>query len=551
MFSRKKHALPLLIGFCVLVHVVLLAEVGYIPSVPDSAVSDGIVRITAPAVASARRLAAAIIGEGGEGADEDLTETTDSEPASDEINGSFHEGYHPDGPYAYQYDGVLPMGGGALDSGPLYEESRFDFNGDIPLFTREFNPDSAHFKAGNFYFEAIWIETGILYSDYHGPAVFRPDQQDGSLGYASFRFRVDAQVHPSLHLTADGELIYLFGENELGFRSGFQGGPFARLEYKRQYGAWDFRAYAEFGTGSLRSIFGADAYEQAGRYSFGYLGYENQDSLAYDSFLYTRLGAEATTLMSPDWRLTLSADHTDYFYVGDDRSDDHYAREHLGARYEAELDSVPFSPSLSYDLWSEDQFESAYQTVYGGVHGRLSKEVTMDGRLGYLWSTGLPVARESWLWNIGLNHQINARTAHGINFGQDFFLSDYSIDTSVSNFFHYYITHELTERVRLRAFAQWSSDEYLSGPLEGGDYEREMYGVRASYQISDRMSGDLGYRVEYSKNTRNGDDLERSIFDADLNWEFGNYSTAFLRYQYEETDLFYEYLYMIGMRRSF
>ncbi|GEM_PF-1405553 len=465
-------------------------------------------------------------------------------------------GYYPDGPYSYRYDGVLPFDGGGLYgpgpySGSHYDDSSFEFEGGIPLFIRNFNPDDAHFKAGNFYFQALWVETGALYSDYHGPAAFRPGEEDGFLGFASFRFRVAAQITPSLYLAADGELIYLFGENELGFRSGLEGGPFARLEYRRQYGAWDLLAYAEFGTGSLQNLYGSDAFEQAGRYSFGFLGYNDQSSFAYDPFLYSRLGAEATTLVNPEWRLTLSADHTDFWYVGDDRADDHDARENLRVLYGAEPNTVPFSPWFSYDLWSDDQFDTNYQTVYAGGSGRLSQDVTMDARVGYLWSTGLPTSRESWLWNIGLNHRINSRTTHGVRFGQDYFLNDFSIDTTVSSFFQYYITHEVTERLRLHAFAQWSSDEFLSGPLQGGEFERETFGARASYQISDRVSSDVGYLVEYSENSRTGAEAERSLLDANLNWLFGSYSTAYLRYQHEDTDIFYEDLYMAGARRHF
>jgi len=465
-------------------------------------------------------------------------------------------GYYPDGPYSYRYDGVLPFDGGGLYgpgpySGSYYDDSSFEFEGGIPLFIRNFNPDDAHFKAGNFYFQALWIETGALYSDYHGPAVFRPGEEDGFLGFASFRFRVAAQITPSLYLAADGELIYLFGENELGFRSGLAGGPFARLEYRRQYGAWDLMAYAEFGTGSLQDLYGSDAFEQAGRYSFGFLGYNDQSSFAYDPFLYSRFGAEATTLVNPEWRLTLSADHTDFWYVGDDQADGHDAREHLRVLYGAEPNTVPFSPWFSYDLWSDDQFDTNYQTVYAGGSGRLSQEVTMDGRVGYLWSTGLPTSRESWLWNIGLNHRINSRTTHGVRFGQDYFLNDFSIDTTVSSFVQYYITHKVTERLWLNAFAQWSSDEFLSGPLQGGVFEREMLGARANYQISDRISCDVGYLVEHSENIQTGEERERSLLDANLNWLFGSYSTAYLRYQHEDTDFFYEDLYMAGVRRQF
>ncbi|MCB1204795.1 MAG: hypothetical protein KDN18_11095 [Verrucomicrobiae bacterium] len=454
--------------------------------------------------------------------------------------------YHPGGPYAYQYDGMVPLG----DPG-VYEDNGFEFEGDIPLFTRQFNPEEAHFKAGPLYFQALWVETGVLYSDYHGPAFFAPGEDDGWLGFASFRFRMAAQLGPSLYLTADGELIYLFGENELGFRTGLGGGPFATLVYETQIGSWDFRAYAEFGTGSFYDMFGSDAYERAGRYSFGFYGSYDND-LLYDPYLYTRLGVEASTLVNPDWRLTLTADHTDYWYVGgEDRGDDHSAREHAGVLYGAEPNRVPFTPWFSYDLYSDDYFDTAYHTLYMGGSGRLSENVFFDGRVGYFMTTGDRFDRENWLWNIGLRHRISERTSHGVRFGQDFFMSDFSIDSTVSSFFQYYIEHQFNERLRGRAFAQWSTDEYLSGPLVGGEFETEQYGVWLDYLFTDRLRGSVGYMEQGTRNTRSGYEYNQSIFQARLDAQVGLRSTAYFLYQHEDTDIYYEDLYMAGIRRYF
>lgn len=453
--------------------------------------------------------------------------------------------YHPGGPYAYSYDGMVPMG-----EPSSFEDAGYEFRGDLPLVTRRFDPEEAHFKAGPFYFQALWVGAGVLYSDYHGPRVFAPDEGDGWLSFASFRFRMAARLGPSLYLTADGELIYLFGENELGFHTGFAGRPFASLVYETEMGSWDLRAYAEFGTGSFYDMFGSEAYERAGRYSFGFLG-RYDEGIVYDPFLYTRVGAEASTLVDPDWRLTLSADHSDYWYVGDDRGEDHWAREHAGVLVGAEPDRIPFTPWFSYDLYSVDYFDSAYHRLYGGGSGRLSENVFFDGRVGYLFTTNDSTERNSWLWNIGLRHRINERTTHGVRFGQDYFMNDYSIDSTVSSFFHYYITHEITERLRVHAYAQWSTDEFLTGPFVGGEYESELYGVWLRYDFTDRLMGSLGYFEEERRSTKTGGEFDRSLFEARLDARICERSTAYLLYQHEDTDLYYEDLYMAGVRRHF
>lgn len=453
--------------------------------------------------------------------------------------------YHPGGPYAYSYDGMVPMG-----EPRSFEDAGYEFRGDLPLVTRRFDPEEAHFKAGPFYFQALWVGAGVLYSDYHGPRVFAPDEEDGWLSFASFRFRMAARLGPSLYLTADGELIYLFGENELGFHTGFAGRPFASLVYETEVGSWDLRAYAEFGTGSFYDMFGSEAYERAGRYSFGFLG-RYDEGIVYDPFLYTRVGAEASTLVDPDWRLTLSADHSDYWYVGDDRGEDHWAREHAGVLVGAEPDRVPFTPWFSYDVYSVDYFDSAYHRLYGGGSGRLSENVFFDGRAGYLFTTNDSTERNSWLWNIGLRHRINERTTHGVRFGQDYFMNDYSIDSTVSSFLHYYITHEITERLRVHAYAQWSNDEFLTGPFVGGEYESELYGVWLRYDFTDRLLVSVGYFEEERRSTKTGGEFDRSLFEARLDARICERSTAYLLYQHEDTDLYYEDLYMAGVRRHF
>jgi hypothetical protein len=454
----------------------------------------------------------------------------------------------PDGPYGYNYDGLDSL----LTGGNFYEDANFKIDGGIPLFTRQFDPNEAHLKAGPFYFQALHIETGALYSDYDGPQQFRRGEEDGWLGFVGFRFRSVARITPSLYFSADGELIYLIGANELGFRSGFGGGPFLRLVYEKELGRWDFMAYAEFGTNSFNDFFGADAYESAGRYSFGFLGY-NADSrdYLYDPFLYATVGVEASTLVRPDWRLTLDADHTDYWYIGDSKGVDGSAREHFGALYSAVPGRIPFSPWASYDVYTNDQFDSLYHTIYTGGSGRLTENVSVDGRAGYLWTSGLPSEQNHWLWNTGLRHRISERTTHGFRVGQDFFLSDFSNDSVVSEFLQYYISHQLTERIRLDGFAQWSSDEFLSGNLVGGEYDSEIYGMRADFTLSDRISANVGYRYEERTNTLTREERERYIIDANLNVRLGPRTTSYFRYQFENDDFFDEDLYMAGVRRNF
>jgi hypothetical protein len=459
---------------------------------------------------------------------------------------SYPGAYHPGGPYAFEYGGLDPMG-----DPRSFEDSGFDFDTRIPFVSQGFDPDQAHLKAGPFYFQALWVGTGVLYSDYNGPAVFQPGQEPGWLSYASLGFRLAGRLSPSLYVTAQGQVIYLFGNNELGFRTGSSGAPLASIDYRTRLGAWDFHAFADFRTDNVLNMFGEVAFERAGRYNFGFAG-RYDDGLVYDPFLFTQVGLEASTLASPDWRLTLAADRRDFFYVGDDRRDDGPAsRNHAGVLLGAEPGRIPFSPWASYDFYSGDPIDRIWQTFYAGGSGRLSENVIANGRAGYYLSSDDLTSREGGLWNIGLRHRISDRTSHGVRFGRDFFMNDFTVDTVVGDFLLYYISHEFSDRLRLQAFTQWSRGDYFSGEIDGGEFESELYGVNLYYDISRRLRASLGYLEQTRTSTKSDLEYDRSVFQARLDARLGERSTGYLLYQHTDNRFFYEDLYMVGLRRHF
>ena len=458
--------------------------------------------------------------------------------------------YDPAGPYAYRYEGLA-----ALGDPP--ERGQWDFDGGFDLFDRSFDPYQADFKAGPVYFEAVSLETGLLYSDYHGPQFFAPDEEDGWLSFVSLHLRMATRIGPSLYLLADGEIIYLPGSNRVGFRSGLGlgVGPFARIGYETEIGGWDFRAYAEFGTGSFDAAVGngRTAYERAGNYSFGITGRGNED-LFYAPYLYTTIGVEAGKQVQPDWRVRLIAEHSDYWYVGDDRDLDEgrESSDRFGFLYESLPGEVPFSPYFSYDAYSYDQFDSVYHTAYVGGSGRLSPNVFADARIGYLWSGGEEADYQSQLWDVGLRHRINDRTWQEVRFGEDYVRSDFTSDSAVSRYARYSLSRRVSERILLEGYAQWSEDDYLSGRFAGdGLYRTEMYGARAYIEVNRRTSLDFGYRIENSSTQDGLRDYERGLFDARLETRVTDRSTVYFYYQHDDTDLYFEDLYMAGYRRSF
>lgn len=464
--------------------------------------------------------------------------------------------HHPEGPYGYEYGGIHdPFW--TEDRRSYHEEAGFSTQAGWPLFRRGFDPDEAHLKVGPIYFQAVSIEAGLLYSDYDGPQVFAPGREDGFLSFGGFRLRATSRVAANLFFEIDGEIIYLPGENQVGLRTvngiGI-GAPFLSLNYLTEWGEWDVRIHDELGTYmpfDLRA--GGDAIDWAGRYHFGWEDYRNAGyGYLFDPVVYNLVGIQANRLIAPDWRLSLEADHTDYFYIDSYREDDHRSLEHIGARLGAEPVRILFTPYVQYDSWWDSDSDRVTHSAYVGGGGRLTKRIDADARVGYYWEDQdrgfSSFSREGWLWSVGLRHRIAERTSHGVYFGQDHFINEFSGSSVVSEFVNYCVRHEISERLDFYGFAQWSRDDFRGSRGLQGDFDREIYGLRLDYQVCDNVRAYAGYRVEYRDQL---DGFDREIYDLGVDARVAERTSCYFRYQFENADIFDEDLYLTGVRRYF
>lgn len=462
-----------------------------------------------------------------------------------------HDYHHPEGPYGYGFNVDDPF----WDLPPnYYGDAGYDFDAGWNIFSR-FDPETAHLKAGPFFLQLVSLEFGVLYSDYDGPLVFRPGEEDGWLGFTSLRMRVAARITPKLFFMIDGELIYVFGGSGFGIRStAGTGSPFLSLEYVTQRGMWDIRIYDNLGTAFPFVLdSGDDSFKRAGRYSFGFqgVGRRRRDNHLFDPIIYNKVGIQATRLVNPNWRLSLEADHTDFFYLDSDRGDTHRSRQHLGVEYGAVPGALRFNPYARYDTYTVSNSDRWQHVFFVGGSGQVSDSVRLNARTGYFWQTGDDKSNGHWLWDLGLRHRISERTSHGVNVGQGFFENEFTDDSVVASYLKYYVSHEATERARVFAFAQWADNEVITGRVVGGENRTEIYGVRLTYRASRRVQASLGYRFQETENTVTGFERDRSIFDARLDGRLGPRTSGYLLYQFEEDDIFDEDLYMAGVRRYF
>ena len=234
----------------------------------------------------------------------------------------------------------------------------FDFTLDstFPLLVRDFSPERAMFKAGPTYFDLLFVGMTVLHSDYQGQQSFANGSEDGWLLGIEFGLRGMVQFTDQFYVSLATTLVYLPLENDFGIRLGTGGGPaaIAAMEYQIEHNTWDILLYDRFYATLSDDLFlGLDegAYQQAGRYSFGFddRRQESSDFFNGNSTYFTNvLGVDASTPMWQDWRLWLSAKHLDSWRTWS--FDDHAGRNTLQGILGYNGNDLRFAPALEYYL---------------------------------------------------------------------------------------------------------------------------------------------------------------------------------------------------------
>lgn len=489
--------------------------------------------------------------------------TTDPDRHSQNFNGIFpYES--PDPTFYDHYDYVFDpldrtLGFFAPHQALVWESQRyheFSFMADagLDLFTRAYDPDRAHVKMGPLYFDLLSMGAGVLYSDYRGVEYFPEGEEDGWLSFVDLQIRAVMQFTETFYLIVSGHFVYLPGDNEFGFYLGDGFGPYsvARLNYQARLREWDVLVYDE-----LRVRFGGDlfwdayepAFERAGRYSFGFNDRYRNNSYFDDEnmALSNKVAVNASRPLGPDWRLWLEADHTDYWRSYDFVDHGHW--DHLGALIGYEGSELPFSPYLEYDAYSADTFETSYHTAYLGARGRLSENLRLNARGGRFWSVGREPEQESWVWDVGLTHDVNERTWQRVEVGQGYFIDEFSDDSALSQYASYSVGYRVTEWAYATAYAQWSEDEFLTG--RGGEWQREIYGGNLNFRLLDYTSMDAGAAYERRRSLPDQEVDEHRLYYAGLSHQLYSRTQLWFRYQFEDAESFDESLYTAGIRRYF
>jgi hypothetical protein len=356
----------------------------------------------------------------------------------------------------------------AEDNGMWPRGASFEFDSSFPLLVREFNPERAMVKAGPTYFDLLFVGMTVLHSDYQGDKAFSDDNEDGWLMGIEFGLRGLVQFTDQFYLSLAATLVYLPLDNDVGFRLGAGGAPTAglTLDYRFEKGDWDLRLYDSFFGSYGYDVFAGlddEGFQQAGRYNFGFRDAKRTGDV-YDgenAYFTNTVGFDSTTPVGQDWRFWFSAKRADTW-----RSlefEDHLAHSSLFSRIGYNGHDVGFSPAFEYYM---DHYEypnggdsTLSNRIYFTLRGRLTENLRLEGRAGYLWMSGSDSYDDSYLYSVDLTHEISRYTTHSISAGRDYFSYDVTGDSTVSDYVRYRINHAFNKEFTGLAWVQYSDDE--------------------------------------------------------------------------------------------
>jgi hypothetical protein len=433
------------------------------------------------------------------------------------------------------------------------------------IFTRTFDPNKAHVKAGPLAFDLLWVGAGLVWSDFKAPTNnFAFGQGDGVVGYIDLAMRGYLRVTDTLYFSWAANLIYLPWSNELAFRTMSGGWPQLGVEffYQKRIAAWDIYLADEFFARPGFDMF-ADlelrGQDQAGRYMFGSYGRTNRTSF-YDSgnvFFVNQADVRASRMFfDTDWRLWLNYQHLDFWRGWG--FNNYQMRDSWEVALGYEGNAIPFAPRISYLMIAFDGYDQLMHQTQMQFHGRLSENVTLQSMIGYYFTSGFTPARDDVVWSVNLDHRFSAKGLHGVQAGQQVLTDSFSPETSVANFYRYFVTYQFLKRLNLSSYAQYSRGDRviaaIPGPFTRPDFDNYLVGTSLEFQLFDYTRIVWGSAFERSDGDSGFPRTDRWIHRLNVLQQLASRLTVECGYQYESLSAspgFTEHMINFSVRRYF
>ncbi len=433
------------------------------------------------------------------------------------------------------------------------------------IFTRTFDPNKAHVKAGPLAFDLLWVGAGLVWSDFKAPVNNFPNGQgDGVVGYIDLAMRGYLRVTDSLYFSWAANLIYLPWSNELAFRTTSGAWPQMGVEffYQKRIAGWDIYLADEFFARPGFDMF-ADldlrGQDRAGRYMFGSYGRTNRTSF-YDSrnvFFVNQAQVRASRMLfDTDWRLWLNYQHLDFWRGWG--FNNYQMRDTWEVALGYEGNAIPFAPRVAYLMTAMNGYDLLLHQTQLQFTGRLSENVTLHSMIGYYFTSGFNPSRDDLVWSINLDHRFTTKGLHGFQAGQQLLTDSFSPESSIANYYRYFVTYQFLKRLNLSTYAQYSrGDRVISanpGFLARPDFDNYLVGTSLEFQLFDYTRLVWNSAFERSDGDSGFPRMDRWIHRLNVLQQLASRLTVECGYQFESLSAnpgFTEHMINFSVRRYF
>ena len=379
-----------------------------------------------------------------------------------------------------------------------------DFRGQIPLLQRGFAPETADMKIGPLYFKLRQLSAGVLWTD----NVFRNNarRESDTRGFVSIGAQIIWQIAEGTRLAVSGNFVWLPFDDDAGLTGFRLAGPLsfglASTPDLRVQGSWEPMIFGipwiisdEFRTGAGRFTNGIydsfelfegfrleDDDESPRIFGFKDRDYNFQTSNGNDEFIFlsNEISAATQAKVSGDLNFRFRASHEDLWYPNNEESGLPSARNTVSASLESYRESLRFKPYLNYRLSQQDDPNRLYQSVRLGVKGPVTDLIHFNGNVGYLVEDRTD--NESLIWYSRLEHTINPRTRHSLEWSRN----SYELSDEISQQVLYQFNHILGPGLSTDLYAGYYWVEELTDTVP--DREDFRTGARLTWRVSPRTS---------------------------------------------------------------
>lgn len=427
-----------------------------------------------------------------------------------------------------------------------------DFRGQFPLLQRGFAPENADLKIGPVYFKLRQLSAGVLWTDNFRRNNDRRESQTD--GFVSIGAQLIWQVTEASRISASGNFVWLPWDNEAGLTGFALRSPLsfglASAPDSRVQAAWEPVFFGipwvianEFRTETGRYTDGIyDSFElfegfrlndESGDspriFGFRDNNFDFRDSGKNDEFTFfgNEVSAATSARIAGDVNFRFRATHSDFWYPNND--DDRglpSSRNTVSATLESYRESLRFKPYINYRLSDQNDPDRLYHYALAGVRGPVTDLIRFNGSVGYFFEN--KTENESFLWNARLDHTINPRTSHSIEWSRNVLeLSD-----EISQHVLYRFNHVLGPGLSAELYAGYHWIDELTSTIS--DREDLRTGARLTWRVSPRTSVRLW--GQYTEITDSLDTYDTNVWRGRFELSHRLYDAITTRLIYQRTD---------------